>query len=155
MSKTQAKTGNPFVDGDFGNMMDFSKVAEQFKVPGVDSGALMESQRRNIETFAEINRIAFESARAIMQRQAEILRQATEEAAKAVRELSKPGKPEEKVAKQADLVKQAYELSLANLRELAEMSAKSNTKAAELFSDRFTTGLEEFKGAFKRVNGAK
>jgi phasin family protein len=155
MSKTQAKTGNPFVDGDFGNMMDFSKVAAQFKMPGVDSSALMESQRRNFEAFAEINRIAFEGTRAIMQRQAEILRQATEEATKLVRDLSKPGKPEDALAKQAELAKQAYESCLANMRELAEMSTKSNTQAAELFNHRVTDGLEELKGAFKHVNGAK
>jgi phasin family protein len=155
MSKTQAKTGNPFVDGDFGNMMDFSKVAAQFKMPGVDSSALMESQRRNLEAFAEINRIAFEGTRAIMQRQAEILRQATEEVTKLVRDLSKPGKPEDALAKQAELAKQAYESCLANMRELAEMSTKSNTQAAELFNHRVTDGLEELKGAFKHVNGAK
>ena len=155
MSKTQTKTGNPFLDGDFGNITNFSKMAEQFKMPGVDSSALVESQRRNVETLTEINRVAFEGARAIMQRQAEILRQAAEEGAKAVRELSKPGKPEEKLAKQADLLKEIYEQNLANLRELAEMSAKANTQAAELLSHRFSTGLEEFKGAFKGANGAQ
>lgn len=155
MSKTQAKTGNPFVDGDFGNMMDFSKVAAQFKMPGVDSSALMESQKRNLEAFAEINRIAFEGTRAIMQRQAEILRQATEETAKLMRDMSKPGKPEDAMAKQTELAKQAYESCLANMRELAEMSTKSNTQAVELFNHRVTDGLEELKGAFKQVNGAK
>jgi phasin family protein len=155
MSKTQTKTGNPFLDGDFGAMMDFGKTAEQFKVPGVDTSALIESQRRNIEAFAEINRVAFEGARAIVQRQAEILRQATEEATKAVRELSKPGKPEETMVKQADLVKQAYELGLANLRELTEMGTKSNAQAVELFNHRVTNGLDELKGAFKHTNGAK
>jgi phasin family protein len=124
-------------------------------MPGVDSSALMESQRRNLEAFAEINRIAFEGTRAIMQRQAEILRQATEEVTKLVRDLSKPGKPEDALAKQAELAKQAYESCLANMRELAEMSTKSNTQAAELFNHRVTDGLEELKGAFKHVNGAK
>jgi len=154
-TQTQTKTGNPFLDGDFGAMMDFSAFAEQFKVPGVDSKALVESQKRNMETLTEINRVAFEGARAIMQRQAEILRQATEEASKAVRELSKPGKPEEAMAKQADLVKQSYEQCLANMRELAELGTKSNTQAVELFNHRFTDGLNELKGAFKTVNGAK
>jgi len=155
MPKTQTKTGNPFLDGDFGAMMDFTKVTEQFNVPGVDSKALVESQRRNIETLAEINRVAFDGARAIMQRQAEIMRQAMEEATKAVRELSKPGKPEDAMAKQAEIAKHAYEQCLVNARELADMGTKSNTQAAELFSHRVTDGLEELKGAFKQTNGAK
>lgn len=155
MPKTQTKTGNPFLDGDFGAMTDFTKVAEQFKVPGLDSNALVESQRRNIEALAEINRVAFDGARAIMQRQAEILRQAMDEGTKVVRELSKPGKPEEALAKQADLVKQSYEQCLSNARELAEMGTKSNAQAAELFNHRVTDGLDELKGAFKQANGAK
>ena len=105
MSKTQTqsktKTGNPFLDGDFGSMMDFTKITEQFKVPGIDASALIESQQRNIETFTEINRIAFDGVRAMAQRQAEILSQVTDEATKAVRELTKPGKPEETLVKQA------------------------------------------------------
>jgi hypothetical protein len=39
------------------------------------------------------------------------------------------------------------------MRELAEMSTKSNTQAVELFNHRVTDGLEELKGAFKQVNG--
>ena len=31
-----------------------AKITEQFKVPGVDAKALIESQQRNIETFTEI-----------------------------------------------------------------------------------------------------
>jgi phasin family protein len=155
MPKTQTKTGNPFLDGDFGAMMDFNKVAEQFKVPGLDTSALMESQKRNIETFTEINRVAFEGARAVAQRQADILRQATEEATKVVREMSKPGKPEDALAKQADLAKQTYERCLANLRELTEIGAKSNNEAVELFNHRVTDSLNELKGAFKHTNGAK
>jgi phasin family protein len=158
-TQTQTKTGNPFIDGDFGAMMDFTKVTEQFteqfKVPGVDTKALAESQKRNMETLAEINRVAFDGARAIMQRQAEIMRQAMEEATKAVRDMSKPGKPEEAMAKQAEMAKHVYEQCLANARELAEMGTKSNSKAAELFTHRVTDGLEELKGAFKHTNGAK
>jgi len=154
-TQTKTKTGNPFLDGDFGAMMDFTKVTEQFKVPGFDASALIESQRRNIEALTEINRVAFDGARAIAQRQAEILRQATDEATKAVRELTKPGKPEEALVKQADLAKQTYEQCLANLRELTEIGTKSNTQAAELFNHRVTDGLNELKGAFKHTNGTK
>ncbi len=154
-TQTQTKTGNPFLDGDFGAMMDFTKITEQFKVPGVDAKALIESQQRNIETFTEINRIAFDGVRAMAQRQAEILSQVTDEATKAVRELTKPGKPEETLVKQADLAKQSYEHCLANLRELAEIGTKSNTQAVELFNHRVTDSLNELKGALKHVNGAK
>lgn len=155
MAKGQTtKAGAPF-EGAFGEFMDFSKYAEQFKVPGVDSKALIESQRRNFEAMTRANQVALEGARALMQRQVEILRQATDEATKAMRELAKPGEPSEKWATQTELLKEAYELALANLRELAEMSAKSNTEAADVLTHRFAASLDELKGAIRQINAAK
>lgn len=154
MAKAQTKTGNPFIDGEFGDFMNFSKFAEQMSLPTVNSEALIESHRRNIEAVTRANRVAFEGMQAVAQRQAEILRQAVEESTKALREMTKPGEPSEKLASQAALVKEAYELSLANLRELTEMSTKSNTEAADVLTHRFADSLDELKGALKQVNGA-
>ncbi|MEE9210716.1 MAG: phasin family protein [Kiloniellales bacterium] len=153
MAKAKAKTGNPFLDADLGNIMDFGKLAGQFKFPGVDTTALIESQRRNIEAITKANQVAFEGAQAIVQRQVEILSETLDETTKAVQAFSQTGKPEDIWAKQADLVKEAYEHGLSNLRELTELSAKANSQAADLLSHRVTDGLDELKGAFKPVNG--
>ncbi len=153
MAKAKAKTGNPFLDADLGNIMDFGKFAEQFKFPGVDTTALIESQQRNIEAITKANQIAFEGAQAVMQRQVEIMRDTVDETTKAVQSLSTTGKPEDIWAKQAELLKQTFEHGLANMRELTELSAKANTQAADLLAHRVTDGLGELKGAFKSVNG--
>ncbi len=153
MAKAKVKTGNPFLDADMGNIMDFGKIAEQFKFPGVDTTALIESQQRNIEAITKANQVAFAGVQAIMQRQAEILSKTVGETTKAVQDLSKTGKPEDLWAKQADLLKETYEHGLSDLRELTELSAKANSQAAELLTHRVTDGLNELKGAFKAVNG--
>lgn len=152
-AKISTKTGNPFLDGDFTGAMDFTKFAEQFRLPGVDSKALMESQRKNLEAVTKANQVVLEGVQAVMHRQAELLRQALDESSKAVSDLSKPGKPADLWVAQTDLLKDAYAQSLANLRELAEIGAKSNNEAAELLNSRFTASLDEFKGAFKSANG--
>ena len=154
MAKAKAKTGNPFLDADMGNIMDFGKFAEQFKFPGVDTTALIESQQRNIEAITKANQVAFAGVQAIMQRQAEILSKTMDETAKAVQAFSKTGKPEDIWAKQADLFKETYEHGLSDLRELTELSAKANGQAADLLTHRVTDGLDELKGAFKPVNDA-
>ncbi len=154
MAKAQVKTGNPFLDGNFGELMDFSKMAEQFKMPGVDSKALMESQRKNVEAVTAANKLALEGFQAIFQRQSEIMRKVMEETTKVVSEMSKPGQPAEKLATQTALVKEAYELSLNSARELAEMSSKSNAKATEVLADRFTASLDELTGAMTKANSA-
>ena len=153
MAKAKTKTGNPFLDGEFGNVLDFTKVAEQFKLPGLDSEALIESQRRNIEAVAMANRVAFEGTQAVFVRQAEILRQALENSTKAAQELAKPGQPADKWVKQTELLKDGYELALSNLRELTEISVESSGAAAELLSHRFVAGLDEIKGALEKTKG--
>ncbi len=155
MAKAKAKTGNPFLDADMGNIMDFGKFAEQFKFPGVDTAALIESQQRNIEAITKANQVAFAGVQAIMRRQAEILSKTMDETAKAVQAFSKTGKPEDIWAKQADLLKETYEHGLSDLRELTELGARANTQAADLLSHRVADSLDELKGAFKSVNGAE
>lgn len=157
MAKAKAKTGNPFLDADLGNIMDFGKLAGQFqfpvKFPGVDTTALVASQQRNIEAITQANQVAFAGLQAIVQRQTEILSKTMDETAKAVQAFSKTGKPEDIWAKQADLFKETYEHGLSDLRELTELSAKANSQAADLLSHRVSDSLDELKGAFNPVNG--
>ena len=154
MAKAKAKTGNPFLDADLGGVMDFGKLAEQFKFPGVDSEALIENQRRNLEAVTKANQVAFEGAQAVVQRQVEILRQTMDETTKAVQEMSQPSKIEDVWAKQAELLKGAYEQGLANLRALTELGTKMNAEAADLLTHRVSDSLGELKGAFTAGNGA-
>ena len=104
--------------------MDFTKIAGQFKMPNFNADALIEAQRKNIEAVTAANRIALEGAQALTQRQVEIVRQAWDESASVLESLTAAGKPEEKLAKQAELAKQALEQGLANLRELSEMGVQ-------------------------------
>ena len=61
-------------------------------------------------------------------------------------ELMAAGSPEDKVAKQAELVKLAFEKALSNARELAELVAKSNSEAADVINKRVSESLEEAEG---------
>ena len=130
--------------------MDISKMVGDFKLPGVDMESLLAAQRKNIEALTAANRLALEGVQAVAQRQAEILRQTMEETSKMVSDLMAAGTPEDRVAKQADLMKSAFEKALANMRELAEMIAKSNTEAAEVISKRVSENLEEIKSMAKK-----
>lgn len=143
------KTGNPFLDQDFGQLFDFTKYAEQFRMPNVDSKALIETQRKNIEAMTQANRVAFEGIQAIAQRQGEIVRQAMQETADAMQQLNTAGTPEERVAKQADLAKHSFETALKNVKELTEMGAKSNNEAIELLNKRVSENFDEMRETLK------
>ena len=142
-------TGNPFFD------TDFSKVLGDLKLPGVDVDSILATQRKNIEAVPAANQLAIEGLQAVLRRQAEILRQTLEEAGSAATEVIAAGSPEDKAAKQAELVKAAFERSLSNIRELSEMVAKSNTEAADVLAKRVSESLDEVKAAIAGAKAAK
>lgn len=163
-----AVSGNPFLNGEFSKIdfaafmdpsklteqwekFDFTKMADQFKLPGLDAQALVEYQKRNLEAFASANKIALEGAQAVIRRQAEILRKGVEDASKALSELNSAETPQDKFAKQAELAKEAYEAAVANLRELTEMASKSNVEAADLLSTRVSESFSEITGEIKKT----
>ena len=146
---------NPFFDVDFSKFTDISKVMSELKVPGVDVDAMLATTQKNIQALTAANQLAFEGMQTVFRRQSEILRQSVEQASAMSSELMAAGSPEDKVAKQADLVKSAFEKALANSRELAELVARSNAEAAEVVSKRFSESLEELKVAIAKSKGVK
>ncbi|QQP90488.1 phasin family protein [Skermanella sp. TT6] len=149
-----AKT-NPFFDVDVSKFTDVSKLMSEFKLPGVDVESAFAAQQKNIQALTAANQLAFEGFQAVARRQSEILRQAIEQTTSIVSELLAAGSPEEKVAKQADLVKAAFEKALANTRELAELVTKSNTEAADVINKRVSESLEELKSVVAKAKAAK
>jgi phasin family protein len=130
---------------------DITKYMGDFKVPGVDVETLVSSQRRNIEALTQANRLAYDGLQAVLKRQAEILRQTMDEVGQVAKDISEPGTPQDKATKQADLAKDAFERSLSNMRELAEMIAKANNEAFDLLNKRFTQNLDEMRDAFVKA----
>ena len=130
--------------------MDITKMMADFKVPGVDMDAVLQSQRRNIEALTAANQLAVEGMQAVSRRQVEILQQTMQEASSMMQDLMASGTPEEGVAKQADLVKAAFEKALTNMKEMSEMIAKSNYEAADVISKRISANLDEIKAAAKK-----
>ncbi len=149
MAKAKTQTGNPFLNGDFPGVLDFTKLAEQFRLPGVDSDALLENQRRNFEAVTKANQVAFAGLQAIAQRQAELVRETMDGTAKSLRALATPGQPVDTWAVQTEMLKEAYELAFANVRELAELGAKCHGEAAEVLTHRVSDSLAELTGAFQ------
>ena len=147
-----ASKNGQFMGMEMPEFMDFSKFAGQFAMPEFDAKSIIEAQRKNIEAIAAANRIALEGAQAVSQRQVEIMRQAWDESTSAVKELTTVGKPEEKLVKQAEMVKHGLEVALSNVRELTEMSTKSNSEAVELLNKRVFEMLDEVKGELSKLN---
>jgi len=131
------------------NPFDLSKPMAGVQMPGVDVNAMMQGYSRNIEALTEANRRAFESMQEVMARQAEIFKQAMEDAAAMSREVAaQKKKPEEMMAKQQEIAKAAFERALANMKELAEMVVQGNREATEIINKRITESLAEVRGMY-------
>jgi phasin family protein len=125
--------------------MDIKQLMEQFKIPGVDLGAMMEARRKDIEALVAANQQAYEGMQKLGQRQAEMLRDAMAEWQGASGKLMSGQSPRADATKQAELGKQALERALANMRELAEMATTSQTQAWNVINKRFQENLEELR----------
>ena len=138
-------TSSPFVE------IDVSRIMSEYKFPGVDVDAIMASQRRNIEAVTAANQLAIEGMQAVMRRQVDIFHQTLEETGYMLAEVMGNSTPEERIVKQSELVKIAFEKALSNMKELTEMVAKSNAEAVNLISKRVSEDLENLQNMKGRI----
>ncbi|SDB53804.1 phasin family protein [Belnapia rosea] len=125
---------------------DIMRMLADFRLPGMpDMEALAAAQRRNLEALSAANRVALEGAQAVARRHMEILQSAMSEMTDAVKTMSTQDSPQAKAARQAELLKTAYEKAVANMREVADLIQKSNTEALGLLNNRFTEAMDEVK----------
>ena len=132
---------------------DFSKLWQNGKAFDVEG--FVASQRKNVEALTAANQLAFEGVQALVRRQAEIVRENVEELTKITRELTAAGSPEDKLAKQTQLAKEAFENALGHVRELTGLVQKSSSQAVDVLSKRVADNLDEVKAALTKANGGK
>lgn len=150
MTKTNKTTQNfPFLE------TDFTKAFADLKVPGVDFETLAAAQRRNFEAITQANQLALEGFQAIARRQVEILQGLIADSTEVANQLTAEGTPEQKLAQQTDLLRENYEKSLANLKELNEMLAKSGAEASEVLNKRISEALKEAKCCIEDAKAKK
>lgn len=146
----------PFANFDLSKMdlgqFDFNKMLQDVNVPGVNMQALVEAQRRNLEALTAANQMTLQGMQAVAKRQAEILAQAMAEVAQAGQELASSGNPQQMSAKQAELVKEAFERAIGNTRELAELVNRTNNEASDVINKRISESLDELRDLLTRVD---
>jgi phasin family protein len=133
----ERKSAEPFAD--------FTKMLEQFKVPGIDMTSLIEARRNDLAALTQTNKIAYEGMRDLVRRQVEILRTTMEEAQAAAKEMVKGAPSGALTGQPKEFVGQAVQKALANMRELAELAVKTQTEAFTIISKRVMQDVEEMK----------
>jgi phasin family protein len=165
MAKTNTAETNDYFKPDYFKVPDFGQFQNEFtrwvsdfsksftngKAPTVDMETLFASQRKNFEAFTSANQLAFEGVKAVAQRQAELAREAVEQFSSLAKELSAPASVEEKMVKQAEVAKSAFEQALTTMREMNDTLVKSNNQAINVVSKRVADSFDEVKTAFAKT----
>lgn len=115
--------------------------------------ALVETQKRNLAALAAANKLIFEGAQAITQRQVEVVRRQVTDATEAARVLATTIDPKDRAARQAELVKTAYEKSVSDLKEVEDLLRKSSAEALGLVHARILEAVDEVKAVVEKKQG--
>ena len=125
---------------------DMMKMLAEFRLPAMpDLEGLAQAQRRNLEALSAANKIALEGAQAVARRHVEIMQSAMSDMTEAMRSMSGMETPQERAARQAEMLKAGYERAVANMREIADLIQKANAEALEQLNRRFTEAMDEVK----------
>src|SRR5580658_1923695 len=145
-SGPQSKAGSSNSASGAASPGDFTKLFSELKMPAMpDMEAFIAANRRNIETFTAANRVAMEGAQAIARRNMEIMQQSMAELTDGMKALATVEGPQAKAAKQAEMLKLAYERAVANMQEMRDLIQQSNAEALALINQRFVEAMDEVK----------
>ncbi|HWL81556.1 MAG TPA: TIGR01841 family phasin [Roseomonas sp.] len=133
---------------------DMMRLLSEFRLPALpDADALAVAQKRNLEALSAANKVALEGAQAVARRHMEILQQSVSEMTQALQGLSAEATPQEKAAKQAEVLKASYGRAVANMQEIADLIQKSNAEALSVLNRRFAEAMDEVKSLMAKSSG--
>jgi len=132
--------------------MDFTKFFANMKLAALpDMEALLAANRKNLETLTAANRVAVEGAQAVARRHMEIMQGSMAELTEAMHVLASADAPQAKAARQAELVKHAYQHAVAHMKELSDLIQQSNAEALSLLNRRFAEAMDEVKALAEKA----
>ncbi|CAG4890134.1 phasin family protein [Paraburkholderia saeva] len=118
---------------------EFTKMLEQFKLPGFDVPAIMEARRKDVEALVTANQTAFQGMQSLAQKQGEMLRTTLTE----LQALASTGGAASPQA--AELVQQTLHKALANMQQLAQAAYQSQAESYAVIQKRVEENVEELR----------
>ena len=141
-----AELGRSAMERGMAGMAEFQRMFADMKMPAMGNmDTVMQAQRRNMEAMSAAYKVSLEGAQAVGKRNMEIMQQTMAEMTEAMRDLASPESPQARAAKQAELLKVAYERAVAHMKELSDLIQRSNGEALAMLNSRFTEAMEEVK----------
>jgi phasin family protein len=120
-------------------------------LPQVDVDKLIDMQLKNLDALGRSAQTAGEGAKALADKQREIMETAFRETSAMVRDFRPTGDPQAILDKQKDYAKRAFELTVQNTRDITALTTKTTTEASAIIRDRLRASLAELRGSIGRA----
>ncbi|BEP40109.1 TIGR01841 family phasin [Variovorax sp. 375MFSha3.1] len=113
------------------------------------AGKLLESGRKDLAALMEANEKSYKGLQTVVQRQTEMIKSAISEWQTAAKEM--PGKdPKENLAKLDELGRQSFQRAIDDIKELANLAAKSQADAFDVVRQRIQANVDEVTKMLQR-----
>lgn len=133
---------------------DFAKSLEKLQAAPFDMKKMLEIQRKNLQTLSEAQQLTVEGIQSVLNRQIEVISQFMEEQSFITNQLLREGTPEDKLNRNAELIKNSYDKAVANAKEISELVQKTNSKASRLLNQRASATFKEIRDTVEKTNAA-
>jgi phasin family protein len=120
-------------------------------LPKVDVDKLVDMNLKNIDALGRSAQVAGEGAKALAEKQREIVEAAFRETSAMVRDFKPSGNPQEILAKQSEYARKAFEITIQNTKDIAELTKKTSTDATSILRDRLRDSLAELRDSISRA----
>lgn len=122
----------------------------------VDIRQIMDMWQKNAQSVAEAQRVAMEGVQELARRQTEMLSQMTQEHTQLVGEIMKSGTPQEKLAKQTEIMRKAGQAAMGNMRDITGIMRKTAADISEILRHRMQSAMNEMTETIEtQAAGAK
>ena len=125
-------------------------VPEAFKNVNLQgaASAVLDNRRKDLKALVEANEKSYKGLQAVVQRQAEMLKSSIGEWQSTVKEM--PGKdPKENLAKLDEMARASFKRALDDMKELADLAAKSQADAFNVVRERINDNVEQVSKLLK------
>jgi phasin family protein len=122
-------------------------------VPKVDVDNLIEVHRKNIDALGRSAQVATEEAKSLADKQREMIEAAFRETSAMVRDFKPRGNPQETLAKQSEFAKKAFDITMQNTRDLADLATKATGDATAIIRSRLHESLSDLRDSIYRGPG--
>lgn len=137
---------------EFFKQNDFTKQFAAFRLPEVDTEALLNSQKKNMDALVEANKAAAAGYQDLFKKQVSIFEETMAEAQKHLKSLDTTKLDADSAKAQAELARAAFEKAITNMQALAESAQKANASAYEIVSARIQESMGELRDLANNLN---